>query len=228
MPIWYNPKLKLNFSRNSFEKGLKMLRDIFESFGLPMTMEKFENINGVQTHILEVVPNPFPIIWAAATSHQLLKSHKNSNMNIIVNRDKRAFLLFAMKFWVDPHTSYICTTWNRRDNVSLYTMSITRSFLVHNIYIADVFLDMLQFGSHTNYSLQNSMICLMLCDSKKYTTLSTTIAIIGDLESKEAIDTIILLGKVVCTKKQQWVNFRVYLMCEILWREHVHTREVKG
>ena len=50
IPIWFNPNLRIDFKKSWFDKGIRTLNDIVDSFGRPMDLQKFQESFQIKTN----------------------------------------------------------------------------------------------------------------------------------------------------------------------------------
>ena len=52
-PIWFNTNLRIEFLKTWFDKGVRTITDIVDSFGKPMELQKFQYLFQIKTNFLE-------------------------------------------------------------------------------------------------------------------------------------------------------------------------------
>ena len=52
-PLWFNPNLKINFKRSWYDKGIRKINDLVDTYGRPMELLQFQNTFQVKTNFLE-------------------------------------------------------------------------------------------------------------------------------------------------------------------------------
>ena len=92
LPLWFNPKLKLNFKMNWFERGVRTINDIVDSYGKPLSLTEFQAKFQLKTNFLEYggfckqIQN---FLRYKDFPQSKTPLPRNSYLNIIANKDKK-------------------------------------------------------------------------------------------------------------------------------------------
>ena len=149
LPIWFNPNLRINFKKKWFDKGIRTLNDIVNTYGKPMDLAEFRGKFHVTTNFLEYgsfckqIQNFLRYKDFPQSKSPL---PRNSYLNIIANKDKKGVsnlyrTLHGRHFNIIEEN---CAKWNTCDEVELIPSEITKSFKRHSTLIPDTYAKYVQ------------------------------------------------------------------------------------
>ena len=104
IPIWFNPNLKINLKKKWFEKGIRTLNDIVNTYGKPLDLVEFQEKFHITTNFLEY--GSFCKLIQNFLRYKDFPQSKtplprNSYLNIIVNKDRKGYLIYTVHSMVD-------------------------------------------------------------------------------------------------------------------------------
>ena len=150
LPLWFNPKLKLNFKRKWFDQGIRTINDIVDTYGKPLNLKEFQDKFQLKTNFLEYggvckqIQNflrykDFPLSKTPLP--------RNSYLNIIANKDRKG-VSNIYRILQGRHYNMIeenCAKWNTCDDVDLIPSEISKSFKRRSVLIPDTYAKYVQF-----------------------------------------------------------------------------------
>ena len=130
IPIWFNPNLRIDFKKAWFDKGIRTLNDIEDSFGRPMDLQKIQESFQIKTNFLEY--GSFCMKIKSFLKYKDFPMYKtspprNSYLNIIVHKDKKG----VSNLYCSLHRRHYnivednCNKWNACDDIDLTPVEIS-------------------------------------------------------------------------------------------------------
>ena len=141
-PIWFNPNLRIDFKRSWFDKGIRTLNDIVDSFGRPMELQEFQDSFHIKTNLYGSVCikiksflkyKDFPMYKTSPP--------RNSYLNIIVHKDTKGVSNLYRNLHGRHYTIVEdnCNKWNACADIALTPIEISRSFKRHSTLVDDTY-----------------------------------------------------------------------------------------
>ena len=106
-PLWFNPNLKIDFKKAWYDKGIRKINDIVDTYGRPMELQVFQKTFQIKSNFLEYGSVCIKIkIFLNFKDFPNCKTPllRNSYLNINVNKDKKESLIY-----IDYSTADITT-----------------------------------------------------------------------------------------------------------------------
>ena len=149
-PLWFNPNLKINFKKPWYDKGIRKINDLVDTYGKPLELKEFQQKFGVKTNFLEygricILLKNFLRFKDFPETKSPLPS--NSYLSIIVHMDKKG-VSKLYKSLLGRHFEIVeeaCEKWNSRANLTLTPIEISKSFKRHSSLIDDSYAKYIQF-----------------------------------------------------------------------------------
>ena len=98
VPIWFNPNLRIDFKKNWFDKGIRTLNDIVDTYGKPMDLQTFQEVYQLKTNFLEYggfCNKIKSFLRYKDFPHAKTTLPRNSYINIIVSKEKKVYLTYS-------------------------------------------------------------------------------------------------------------------------------------
>ena len=150
LPLWFNPLLKINFKMSWYDKGIRKINDLVDTYGRPMELTQFQNTFKIKSNFLEfgkvcILLKKFLRFKEFPENSSPLPS--NSYLNIIVNMDKKGVsnLYKTLNGRHFEHVEEACDKWNLKGNLSLTPIEISKSFKRHSTLVDDTYAKYIQF-----------------------------------------------------------------------------------
>ena len=104
IPIWFNPNLKTNFIKSWYEKGIRKINDLVDTYGRPVECQQFQKVYQLKSNFLDygricIILKRFLKFKDSPESKSALPS--NSYLNITVHMDKKGCLTSMKCYMVD-------------------------------------------------------------------------------------------------------------------------------
>ena len=150
VPIWFNPNLRIDFKKEWFDKGIRTLNDIVDTYGKPMDLQTFKEIYQVKTNFLEYggfCKKIKSFLRYKDFPHVKTTLPRNSYINIIVSKDKKG-VSNLYRSLQGRHYNIIeenCNKWNVCIEVNLIPAEISKSYKRHSTLISDTYAKYIQF-----------------------------------------------------------------------------------
>ena len=150
IPLWFNPNLRINFKKSWYDKGIRKINDLVDTYGRPMELLQFQNRFQVKTNFLEyrkvcILLKDFLRFKDFPETKSPLPS--NSYLNIVVHMDKKG-VSNLYKTLQGRHYNIVeeaCEKWNTKANLSLTPNEMSKSFRRHSTLIDDSYAKYIQF-----------------------------------------------------------------------------------
>ena len=94
-PLWFNPDLRNDFIKSWYDKGIRKIIDLVDTYGRPMDLHRFQKLSKSK-QISWNMEEDFP------ESNSPLPS--NSYLNIVIHMDKKVCLIYTKCSKVDNTT----------------------------------------------------------------------------------------------------------------------------
>ena len=150
VPVWFNPNLRIDLKKEWFDKGIRTLNDIVDTYGKPMDLQTFKEVYQVKTNFLEYggfCKKIKSFLRYKDFPHVKTTLPRNSYINIIVSKDKKG-VSNLYRSLQGRHYNIIeenCNKWNVCIEVNLIPAEISKSYKRHSTLISDTYAKYIQF-----------------------------------------------------------------------------------